>query len=233
MLAKARAVKMTERLHFLGKNAGDDFVYNLAPDCTGRESDDDTHYFEGEPCEVGPGLSGGALMTEDWLLLGMIRKGQKKTNYAVRIERVINKLKAWRYSVRLVERVEVARPPPPSPPPPPPPPPPPSHVWVGWALASVGAAALVSAGVVWLVSNDRFDGLQSSCDRGCTTDYRSVQMADIQRLDKWSLSLAIGGAVMVAGGGIVSAVMRPKAESTTGRLVFDPRNRVLGVGGRF
>ena len=103
------------------------------------------------------------------------------------------------------------------------------------AVAAVGAAALATAGVVWLVSNGRFNDLKSACNDadGCTSAYREEKVNGILGLDKWAAGLAIGGAVAVGAAAALQWAWPREPETREARLVVDPLNQALFVRGRF
>lgn len=100
------------------------------------------------------------------------------------------------------------------------------------AVGAAGGAVLVTSGIVWLVSNGRFDSLKSLCDGGCTVSDRRAKVDDIKRLDAWALGLAIGGGALVA----TAAVLEWRGRSDDAPAVqvgFDPSSRTALLGGRF
>jgi len=104
------------------------------------------------------------------------------------------------------------------------------------AVAGVGAAALAASGIIWLVSNGRFNDLKTACNDadGCTPAYREEKVNNIIGLDEWAAGLAIGGAVAVGAAAVLQWALPREPETTRqARLVVDPLNRALLVGGRF
>ena len=103
------------------------------------------------------------------------------------------------------------------------------------AVGAVGAAALATAGVVWLVSNGRFNDLKAACNDvdGCTPDYRESKVNDIIRLDKWAAGFAIGGVVSVGAAAVLQWVGTREPETQHARLTVDPINHAVLVRGSF
>jgi hypothetical protein len=102
------------------------------------------------------------------------------------------------------------------------------------AVGGVGAAALITSGVIWLVSNGRFDELQDECASmlGCTKTGRREKVDDIKRLDGWALGLAIGGAALVGTAALLQWVV-PSASDRQAHLTIDPVTRTALLEGRF
>jgi len=103
------------------------------------------------------------------------------------------------------------------------------------AVAAAGVAALATAGIVWLVSNGRFNDLKSACNDldGCTPAYREDKVNGILRLDKWAAGFAIGGAAAVGAAAVLQWAWPREPEARQARLVIDPMNQALFVRGRF
>jgi hypothetical protein len=128
-----------------------------------------------------------------------------------------------------------ASPPPASPPPAPSPPPSPRFARTSIALFAAGGAALVTAGALRLVANERFDNLRSTCATSCTVQGRRSGIESIDRLDHWALGLAVSGAVL-AGTGAVLRWALPRDEEPQALDVHvgvDPIARAVRVGGSF
>jgi hypothetical protein len=100
---------------------------------------------------------------------------------------------------------------------------------------SVGVAALAAGGIVWLVSNNRFNQTKDQCNspNGCAPDFRSSGINEVSTLDKWAAGLTIAGgvAVVVAGALHFGATHRDE-EHLTGFAV-DPVDHTLLLQGRF
>jgi TonB family protein len=54
--------------------------------------------------ELDPGNSGGALVTEDWGIVGVVSQADRPYNRATRIDRALEKLAEWGYPVHLTEK---------------------------------------------------------------------------------------------------------------------------------
>lgn len=103
---------------------------------------------------------------------------------------------------------------------------------VAIAVGSAGTAALITSGVIWLVSNGRFNDLQKQCDTGCNVGDRREKVDGIKRLDGWALGLAIGGAALVGTAAVLQWVV-PSAPERQARLRIDPVTRTALLEGRF
>jgi hypothetical protein len=116
----------------------------------------------------------------------------------------------------------------------PPPPPPRGRYFKTYSivLGAAGGAALAAGGIVWLISNNRFDNLQTECNNGCTIEDRQAKINDIVTLDKWAAGLAISGGIL-AGTAAVLQWALPHSEEDHAYLTVDPMSRALLFGGQF
>jgi len=101
------------------------------------------------------------------------------------------------------------------------------------AVAAVGGAALITGGAIWMVSNGRFNDLQTRCASSCTVQDRRAKIDEIKTLDGWALGLAIGGVALVGTASILQWVLPTSAGSEHAQVFIDPVTRTALLGGRF
>lgn len=97
------------KVETMGYPGGKEWFARAAPDVVSG-GDRDTVRFDA--AWIGPGYSGGGLFTDRWEIVGMIRRDNPPEGEAVRIERVIERLKEWGYPVGLSKDEPVAASPP-------------------------------------------------------------------------------------------------------------------------
>ena len=88
----------TGRVRAMGHPGGRDWFARPVPDVVAGGTADAVRF---DAAWIGPGYSGGGLFNDKWQLVGMIRSDQPPEGEAVRIERVIERLKDWGYPVQL------------------------------------------------------------------------------------------------------------------------------------
>jgi hypothetical protein len=109
---------------------------------------------------------------------------------------------------------------------------PPRKKLVGPILASVGVAALITSGVLRLVSNGKYDDLRTQCASAAGCPDGESQKSSIQRLDAFAVGGAIVGAALVVTGVTLFVLDKP-AEPKQATAWIDAGPLGFNVNGRF
>ena len=97
-LGDTTALKRTAPVYSVGYPNGRPWYSRVTPDAISEAS---TDLLKFESLFLAPGHSGGALVNERWELVGVIRSDQPPDGEAVRIDRILEKLRQWNYPVNL------------------------------------------------------------------------------------------------------------------------------------
>jgi S1-C subfamily serine protease len=97
-LGDANVLYRGDPVYAVGQPNGVRWRVSATPDRMSRKAADSIYF---ESSSVAPGHSGGGLLNGRWQLVGMIRGDQTPEGEAVRLSRVIERLKEWGYPVNL------------------------------------------------------------------------------------------------------------------------------------
>jgi len=100
-LGDVSALRARNSVYFVGYGSGQAWHTRQAPDPISAVSPDAIRF---QSAFLTPGDSGGALVNEEWRIIGMIRSDQPPEGDALNISRILQKLREWNYPVQLVER---------------------------------------------------------------------------------------------------------------------------------
>ena len=102
LVGAAAGLKRGDEVFTIGYPRGARWQVNVSPD---RIADNTGDQLTFESLLVANGHSGGGLFDKDWNLVGMITADQPPNGVAVRIDRVLERLKRWDYPVKLTRRI--------------------------------------------------------------------------------------------------------------------------------
>jgi alpha-tubulin suppressor-like RCC1 family protein len=104
-LGDAESLKRGDTVYSLGNPHGKAWSVNVTPDRVSQR-EGDLVYFESN--FIREGHSGGALLNEQWELVGMILSDQPPNGEAISISRILAMVKEWKYPVGLGNRIPLA-----------------------------------------------------------------------------------------------------------------------------
>jgi alpha-tubulin suppressor-like RCC1 family protein len=104
-LGNAESLKRGDPVYSLGNPHGKAWSVNVTPDRVSQR-EGDLVYFESN--FIREGHSGGALLNEQWELVGMILSDQPPNGEAISITRILAMAREWRYPVGLRNRIPLA-----------------------------------------------------------------------------------------------------------------------------
>ena len=94
----SEALERGDPVYHVGYPNGNKWRSNVSPDAVSEVLGTEVRF---ESYSVAPGSSGGGLFDERWTLVGLVRADQPPDAVAVRIDRVLERLKGWGYPVEL------------------------------------------------------------------------------------------------------------------------------------
>ncbi len=100
-LGAADGLKRGDEVFTIGQPRGRSWQVNVNPDRISANTGDNLTF---ESILIANGHSGGGLFNKDWELVGMIARDAPPEGMAVRIDRVLDQLKRWRYPVDLMPK---------------------------------------------------------------------------------------------------------------------------------
>jgi alpha-tubulin suppressor-like RCC1 family protein len=104
-LGDAESLKRGDPVYSLGNPHGKGWSVNVTPDRVSQR-EGDLVYFESN--FIREGHSGGALLNEQWELVGMILSDQPPNGEAISITRILAMAREWKYPVGLRNRIPLA-----------------------------------------------------------------------------------------------------------------------------
>jgi hypothetical protein len=100
-MGEPAALRRGDRVRAVGNPQGSAWSVNVTPDAVATVGDTVVTF---ESRFVGPGHSGGALLDDDWQVVGLLQSVEPPTATALRIDVVADRLRAWGHPVQLRPR---------------------------------------------------------------------------------------------------------------------------------